>query len=73
MAGLLLIVFAASFILLKPACYKLYNVGITKPLVAFVAISFISILWNRVYVVQGVFDIYNLLKNIFIVYLFAFN
>ena len=70
-SGLILIVFAVSFIFLKPAYFKLYDAGITKPLVAFMAVSFISIVWNGVYAPQGFFGVYNLLKNIAIIYLFA--
>ncbi len=60
-----------TFIALKPHSFNIIDVGITKPLLFFIAAGFFSILWNGVYVVQGAFGVYNFIKNIIVVYLFA--
>ncbi|MFX0132666.1 MAG: O-antigen ligase family protein [Candidatus Hodarchaeota archaeon] len=62
-----------SFIALKPNKYKLEILAmpISKPVFLFLFISFISIMLNNVPIIQGTFGIYDVLKNIIIIFLFA--
>jgi hypothetical protein len=62
-----------SFILLRPSLYSLNlrNIPFTKYLFFFIAISIVSIIVNHVPVLQGLFGIYDIVKNIIIVYVFV--
>lgn len=62
-----------SFVAFKPKVYtfKIIENPLTKPLALFMLVACISILWNEVYIFQGIFGIYDVTKNILVFYVFA--
>lgn len=62
-----------SFIAFKPKAYtfRIIDTPMTKPLFLFILVASMSILWNRVYIFQGIFGIYDVIKNILVFYVFA--
>ena len=60
-----------SFVLIKPTVYKIARLPLTKWIIIFLAIAFISLLWNRVAVFQGLFGVYDALKTLLVLYIFA--
>lgn len=61
---------ALSLIVVSPARYRLKKVAFSKYLALFALSAFISLSLNGVSVLQGVFGIYDVVKNILVVYLF---
>jgi len=62
-----------SFILLRPSFYSLNlkNIPLAKCLFFLIAVSVVSMIVNHVPVLQGIFGIYDIVKNIVVVYVFA--
>jgi hypothetical protein len=61
-----------TFIVLRPTVYRINrNVVPTTLFVLFVLSGLLSMGWNLVGPIQGIFGLYNLLKNIIIIYFFA--
>ena len=60
-----------TFMLIKPTVYKIARLPLTKWIIVFLAIAFISLLWNRVAVFQGLFGVYDAFKTLFVLYVFA--
>jgi hypothetical protein len=61
-----------TFIVLRPTVYRINrNVVPATLFLLFVLIGFLSMGWNQVNPIQGIFGIYNLIKNIIIIYFFA--
>ncbi|MFH1563368.1 MAG: hypothetical protein ABIF11_08145 [Nitrospirota bacterium] len=67
------IVLVLWFILLKSAHYSLNlkDIPFTKYLLSLVAVSGISIIVNHVPILQGFFGIYDIVKNIIVIYVFT--
>lgn len=60
-----------SFMLLRPVSYKIQQLPFTKYIVVFFLIALISLSLNQVPLLQGFFGIYDVLKNILVLYLFS--
>lgn len=70
-ASIILLVFALSFAVLRPRAERATKYPHTKWIVGFIALSLVSMLVNRVPLVQGWFGIYDYLKNIMVAYIYA--
>jgi hypothetical protein len=70
---LLLFIVLLTYIFVKPEFYRLGIMGIptSVPLFLFILTAGISILWNGVSIDQGFFGVYDVIKNIILLYLFA--
>ncbi len=62
-----------TFIALKPKVYafRIMELPTTRPLLLFVLVASFSMIYNSVYVFQGGFGIYDVIKNILVFYVFA--
>lgn len=63
--------FLVSFMLIKPSAYRIVKIPSTKWIIIFLVSAFISLIWNRVAIAQGIFGIYDALKSILVLYVFA--
>ncbi len=73
LSAVLLLIVLLSFIAIKPKIYrmKVLEFPISIPLLLFLCAAYLSVMLNRVYTLQGVLGIYDVLKNVIIFYLFA--
>ncbi len=72
-ATIFLFIILISFIFVKPEIYKfrIREIPITVPLLLLILVAGVSIFWNGVTAFQGAFGVYDILKNIIVVYFFA--
>ncbi|VAX28555.1 hypothetical protein MNBD_NITROSPIRAE02-1147 [hydrothermal vent metagenome] len=70
---LLMFAILFTFIALKPKVYvfRIMELPTTRPLFLFILVASFSMAYNSVYVFQGVFGIYDVIKNILVFYVFA--
>lgn len=68
---LLSVLILTTFILLKPMIYRIRRIPISKYIFWYVLIALISLVINKVSLKQGGYGIYDVLKNIFVFYVFA--
>lgn len=69
--GIILFIFLASFIIIKPHVYVITLPPFTKWITGFVLFALVSMVVNHVPIAQGAFGIYDVIKNIVIIYPFA--
>jgi len=62
-----------AFVALKPKTYtfRIMKLPTTVPLLLFVLVASFSMLYNSVYIFQGAFGVYDVIKNILVFYVFA--
>ncbi|MBI3755586.1 MAG: hypothetical protein HY265_05445, partial [Deltaproteobacteria bacterium] len=69
--GMILIMFLASFIIVKPHAYIIAFLPFTKWRAGFVLFALFSMAVNQAPITQGAFGIYDVIKNIIVIYPFA--
>jgi hypothetical protein len=65
------IVILLTFILIKPASYRIISFPFTNLVVLFFIVAMFSLLVNRVEPAQGFFGTYDVMKNILVIYVFS--
>ncbi len=68
---LISLVILLSFMLLRPDFYRIKQLPFTKYIVVFFLIALISLSLNQVPLLQGFFGIYDVTKNILVLYVFS--
>ena len=68
---ILLYMALASFIIIRPGIYRLTWLPFTSWVLSFIFFAFISMVVNRVSLAQGTFGIYDVVKNIAVVFPYA--